>query len=116
MFIPKFRRNDHEQKTECEGFYPDRCFDCAHVDHLHDYQHRNEHCRTHYQRILSCCRSNPQRNRDDAVAGKSPEERRVYNLRNNSGYPVFAGWRILADPCCADYWRGNLRFPDYGQK
>ena len=66
--------------------------------------------------FLSCCRSNPQRNRDDAVAGKSPEERRVYNLRNNSGYPVFAGWRILADPCCADYWRGNLRFPDYGQK
>lgn len=50
----------------------------------------------------------PQRNRDDAVAGKSPEERRVHHLRHNPGNPVPAGRRILAYPGCIDCRRCHL--------
>ena len=68
------------------------------------------------QRVLSVRCGYSEWHRYDASAGQSSEERRVYHLCRNSGYPVPAGRCFLVHSHRLGNWRCHLRFSDHGPK
>mgnify|MGYP006996845738 FL=1 len=105
-----------KQKVECERLYSHWRPDSAHVDYLHDYQHYYERGWPSDHVFLSVRCGYSEWHRYDASAGQSSEERRVYHLCRNSGYPVPAGRCFLVHSHRLGNWRCHLRFSDHGPK